>query len=240
MRGLWEDEDFMLGGVPADYIADHSGITLHGHMSLLVNISPLRRPTGASLRSCSYVTEPIAGFTLGEDVFRNRYRIPSNRKKNHDYRKQGWYFVTICTYDKSAIFGHIESGRMQLSAAGCIASEEWIRTSHIRPFVQLDAWVVMPDHIHGVIGLFPPPKQEAQSVFETPHRGVSTGHLQTNSLGAIIGQYKSICCKRIRAQVDPEFAWQTRFHDRIVRSERERLRIRAYIVNNPQKWSSTP
>ncbi len=75
-----------------------------------------------------------------------------------------------------------------------------------------------------------------ENTIETTRRVVSTT-IQPNSLGSIIGQYKSICTKRIRAINYPQFEWQTRYYDHIVRDEAELNRIRAYIRNNPGKWT---
>ena len=172
-------------------------------------------------------------------LFKDTYRIESARHPTWNYRSPGWYFVTICTHERIHFFGSIRNGIMGLSEAGCVVAEEWQRTPQVRPYVVLDAWVVMPNHFHGLIGIRSDSPGVSPNV-ETPRRGVSTDKtptLHAHSLGAIIGQIKSACTKRIRRTGQPDFAWQSRYHDRIVRNKREFHAIRRYIVNNPAQWT---
>ena len=124
--------------------------------------------------------------------------------------------------------------------------------AQIRKNVTLDEWVVMPNHLHGIVVIH----EKETPQHETPHRGVSTeepddcrdvpvarlsqtlpGRLCKGSLGAIVGQFKSVCTKRIWA-AGHDFAWQSRFYDEIIRSEASLSTIREYIQNNPLKWES--
>ncbi len=135
---------------------------------------------------------------------------------------------------------------VHFSPIGEIVAEEWQNTEQIRKDVSLDRWVLMPNHLHGIIVLRHwTPRSAPLEMFnretahrETPRRGVSTGgsRLTPNSLGSIIGQFKSICTKRIRAAGFVDFAWQSRFYDHIIRGEKALNGIREYIVNNPLKW----
>lgn len=138
---------------------------------------------------------------------------------------------------------------MQLSSIGEIIADEWQKTPTIRPNVDLDEWVVMPNHLHGIIVIRD--DTESDVIVETPQRGVSTrrgvstqsdvrtppSRLKSNSLGSIIGQFKSVCTKRIQAQGFANFAWQERYYDHIIRDERAFERIRLYIAGNPAKWN---
>jgi REP element-mobilizing transposase RayT len=85
-------------------------------------------------------------------MFHNRYRIESARLPGWDYTR-GWYFITICTNRRRPFFGRIIDGQIALSPTGAIVAEEWHRTAIVRPYVTLDAWVVMPNHFHGIIGI---------------------------------------------------------------------------------------
>lgn len=175
-------------------------------------------------------------------LFRDTYRVESARHPTWDYRSPGWYFVTVCTHQRIHFLGTIRHGTVGLSEAGCIVAQEWQRTPQVRPYVVLDAWIIMPNHFHGLIGIRSDSPGVSNGV-ETPRRGVSTGKtptLHAHSLGAIIGRIKSVCTKRIRRTVRPDFAWQSRFHDRIVRNKREFYAIRQYIVNNPARWTEDP
>ena len=175
------------------------------------------------------------------NLFKERYRVESSRLKGWDYTSVGYYFVTICTRNRECYLGNVVDGVMRLSPAGKIVDEEWQKTAVIRENVTLDEWVVMPNHLHGIIVINS----------NTPHRGVSTdgtehcrdvpmarldvARIHKDSLGAIIGQFKSVCTKRIWT-ADHDFAWQSRFYDEIIRDERSLETIREYIRNNPMQW----
>lgn len=168
-------------------------------------------------------------------LFKDRYRIESSRLKGWDYSSQGFYFVTICTRNRECFLGDVKDGDVHLSAAGQIVAEEWQKTQQLRDNVILDQWVVMPNHLHGIIVI--------DGSVETPRWGVSdmeTGHRQAgqrpvSTLGSIIGQFKSVCTKRVWA-ANHVFAWQTRFYDHIIRDEKSLNEIRGYILNNPMRW----
>lgn len=101
-------------------------------------------------------------------LYKNKYRIESTRCKNWDYTSNGYYFVTICTRNRECFFGDVVANQMDLSAIGEIAAEEWHKTEQIRPNVELDEWIVMPNHIHGIIII------KNQPVVETFRWNVST------------------------------------------------------------------
>ncbi|MCB0165675.1 MAG: transposase [Anaerolineae bacterium] len=190
---------------------------------------------------------------------RNRRSI---RLKDYDYSQPGSYFVTICTKDKLPWLGEVINGQMQLSAAGQIVADEWHKTDEIRANVTIDEWVIMPNHLHGIIeityspvGAFrrnapthrnaPAPATHQPTDVDMPRQVVvgatrwvapTTMGLQANSLGAIIGQIKSICTKRIRRAGMPDFAWQRNYYEHIIRSERALHAIRQYIQQNPLRW----
>ena len=172
-------------------------------------------------------------------LYKNKYRIESARCPYWDYTSDGYYFVTICTRDRQCFFGNVIAGKMQLSDIGLIIAQEWQKTPQIRPNVQLDEWVVMPNHLHGIIIINNP--------VETFRRNVSTtnddrqpknnkSRLKPNSLGSIIGQFKSVCTKQIWKMGFNDFRWQPRFHDHIIRDEESLRQIRKYIINNPNQW----
>ncbi len=149
-------------------------------------------------------------------------RRRSIRLKGYDYRQPGAYFITICTYPRLEIFGDVVAGKMNLNPAGEIVREEWLKTAQIRPTVELyeDEFVVMPNHMHGIIWIV-----ESQSVGAT-RRVAPTNKINTlvpNSIGAILGQFKSITAKRINAfQGTPGIpVWQRNYYERIIRNEGE-------------------
>lgn len=154
--------------------------------------------------------------------------------------------MTICTKDKRCWFGEIESGKVRLSPIGVIVEEEWRKTEHVRGSVELDVFVVMPNHIHGIIVIKESFVETTGPVvshaLETTHRVVSTKNktktLKPNSLGAIVGQFKSISTKRIRKAGSNGFEWQSRYYDHVIRDLKDLERIREYIAMNPSRWNS--
>ncbi|HEX2967506.1 MAG TPA: transposase [Bacteroidales bacterium] len=188
------------------------------------------------------------------EKFNNRYRILSARLASWDYSRNAIYFVTICTKNREHHFGRINNSKMELSETGLIAEKYWIEIPQHFPFVQLDAFIIMPDHVHGIIiidkSIDPPdlggsivetPKLGG-SIVETPKLGVSTMNInkwQSGTLGVIINQYKRICTINARL-IEPGFSWQSRFYDIIIRDERSFSKIKQYIHNNPLKWKDSP
>ena len=177
---------------------------------------------------------------MGDQLFKNKYRIKSIRLQHWDYSSCGVYYVTICTKGRECFFGKIINGKMILSEIGEMVVQFWMEIPKHYPHVKLDEFVIMPDHLHGVLII-----QTIARNVETPHWGVSTGHIpnphhnprwKPNSLGSIICQFKSISTKRIRAMDFLNFAWQSRFYESIVRNEKHLYVIRKYIINNPLKF----
>ena len=84
-------------------------------------------------------------------LYKNKYRIPSARREAYDYSQNGFYFITICTQNRELFFGNIIDNKMILSEIGKIAEQEWINTDKIRNNVILHEFVIMPNHIHGII-----------------------------------------------------------------------------------------
>src|SRR5258707_6141894 len=163
-----------------------------------------------------------------ELLFRKRYRIPSTRLPNWDYRWEGAYSVTICTRGRMRCLGDVVDGEVSLSPIGMVAAEEWQKIPCRQPRVVLDEWIVMPDHMHGILifnGGDPtdPPKDSKL--------------LRPQSLGAAIGGFKSEATKRIWWNLKrPDFEWQTRFHDVILRTQEDLERMRAYNRGKPARW----
>jgi REP element-mobilizing transposase RayT len=175
----------------------------------------------------------------------NGYRSGTIRHDDWEYRRAGWYFVTICTGNDNMHGGRVRNGVVGLSAAGCIAAREWQRTPVVRPYVRLDVWIVMPGNVHGLIdittdspacsGDTPPghpnvdSSRRDESTESLDAKSTDEFRLGAHSLGAIIGRYKSVCTKQIRGDGRPEFEWQSRFYDRIIRDAEAFRAVRRYI-----------
>ena len=170
-------------------------------------------------------------------LFKNKYRIESIRLKEWDYRNSGYYFVTICTKNREPYFGHIVKGNMILSPVGEIAAQCWREIPKHHAGVQLDEFVIMPNHAHGIVVICSP----VGTLHATSPQGKSTMSEispKAGSLGVIIRSYKSAVTRLAGLAGFKEFAWQSRYHDHIIRDERSLHRIRHYLVNNPAKWES--
>ena len=174
-----------------------------------------------------------------ETLFQDKYRIKSNRRPFWDYSGFGWYFITICTQNMEHYFGTIVDDKMKLNELGKIVNDELLKTAQIRENVQLDEFIVMPNHVHVII-IFDPPRPVETTRWggskpekEMTHRVIST--LKKNSVGSIIGQFKPTATKRIR-KINPLFQWQSNYYDHIIRDDNDLKRIRRYIDENPQNW----
>jgi REP-associated tyrosine transposase len=156
---------------------------------------------------------------MDDPLFRNRYRSPSARLVGWDYGRGGSYCVTICTQNRDCCFGEVQEGKMISSPEGQIVAEEWDEAARRRPYLHLDAWIVMPNHFHGILFIDPP--------------GLAD---RARPLGSMIGHFKGACSRRIWAEGRNDFAWQDRFFDQIIRDEESLIRFRKYIVENPLHW----
>ena len=138
-------------------------------------------------------------------------------------------------------FGDVMDGEMCLSKAGYIVSEELLRTERKRAGVHLDIWRIMPNHLHAIIIVDAFKKQKRRPLdFSKPiipsEELEPQSVLKPGSLGAVVNQFKGACTSRIRETCLPEFKWQARFHDHVIRNEKSLNRIREYIINNPMEW----
>ena len=161
--------------------------------------------------------------------YKNKYRTDSTRLKSWDYKNPWWYYVTICTNNHKEWFGEILNSKMMLNDLGKMASEYWLKIPFHYPEVELDEFIIMPNHLHGIIIL-----NELPSV-ETPYMVSLQGNKQ-HSLGDVIGKYKAAVTRQSRKMGYKQYHWQPRFYDRIIRNERELFQIRKYVQQNPLKW----
>ena len=153
--------------------------------------------------------------------FKNTFRVESTRLKEWDYSNPWWYYVTINTKNHVEFFGDIVKSNIIFNDLGEFAEKCWLEIpSHFKN-VELDYYVVMPNHIHGIIIINP---------------NVETPYMASLPLGDIIGKFKAAITRWANKNGFSSFAWQSRFYDRIIRNEKELLNIRKYIAENPLKW----
>ncbi|MEO0563401.1 MAG: transposase [Chloroflexota bacterium] len=164
-------------------------------------------------------------------------RRKSPRLQGYDYSREGAYFITICTNTRVHLLGKVENDRMVLSDMGQIAESRWRAIPDHHPGVELDAFVIMPNHVHGIVlivGTGP-----ASSATTTPD---NAGVVPTPKavLGTVIGSYKSGVTRIARRQGlidDSASPWQGRYHDHIIHNERRLNTLRTYIATNPARWA---
>jgi REP element-mobilizing transposase RayT len=170
------------------------------------------------------------------------------------------YFVTICTHQRRHLFGQIREGLMALNPLGRIVADEWRRSQEIRDEIWIDTFVVMPDHMHGIVWMEPDVHDEVEAPSQplqhaAPDAGdriVAGGgscggdepvglHRPPRSLGSFVAGFKSAATLRInRSRGTPGApVWQRNYHDRIIRSMRHLRAARRYIRDNPARWHAT-
>ena len=163
-----------------------------------------------------------------------KHRRRSIRLKGYNYSSPGAYFITICAHNWECVFGEILGGTVRLSRIGEIVRDEWLKTPMIRSNVELDEYVVMPNHIHGIIIINDTGSGTSQRAPTMERFGSST----SNSIPTIVRLFKSASTKRTNQERGARgiAVWQRNYYERIVRTDREMNRIREYIFNNPMQW----
>jgi putative transposase len=167
-----------------------------------------------------------------------RHHRRSIRLSGWDYTSAGAYFVTICTHERSRLFGKVVDGQMQMNEYGQIVWACWKEIPLHFPHVELDAFVVMPNHVHGIIILAP---VGARHKVGAPHAVPPPfGKPVPGSIPTILRSFKSAVTKRINAlrEVPGAPVWQSNYYEHIIRYEREWGHIREYILNNPARWET--
>ncbi len=171
----------------------------------------------------------------------------SIRLKGYDYAQVGEYFLTLCIQNRECLLGKIENEEVKLSAIGEIAGEEWLRTPEIRPNVELDEFVIMPNHLHGIVVI----REERKGVSQKekisrggvlPYAPTTTAtpfRSPSGTVGAIIRGFKAASTKRINEMRRTPGApvWQRNYYEHVIRDENDLDRIREYILMNPAGWT---
>ena len=194
-------------------------------------------------------------------------RKPQRKRKflrlpDYDYCQPGAYFVTMVTYQREMLFGQVSNGEMHLNDLGRIALDCWKEIPLHFPHVALDAFVIMPNHVHGILWIteYPLPSvgtthassqqassQQASSQLAAPQPAALKEAEEKNrrprgpapgSLGAVVGSYKSAVSKWINRHRDTPGApvWQRDYYEHIIRTSRALERVREYIRANPLLW----
>ena len=187
----------------------------------------------------------------------DRHQRRSIRLKDYDYTSPGAYFVTLVTWRRENLFGKVVDGAMQLNTWGFLAENEWRRLGQRFESLIVDEFVVMPNHIHGILMVLENDRSESdavgarqkdsspsgktslasplQNAIQNNAKGVSRG-----SIGAMIGAYKSTTARLINGlrRTSGARVWQRNYYEHIIRNEVEMARIQTYILANPAGWES--
>jgi|688.fasta_scaffold202224_1 putative transposase len=143
----------------------------------------------------------------------------SIRLKGYNYTNSGIYFVTICCYQRQHLFGSVNNGEMETNVIGQIVSNLWQKIPHHFLNVELDEFILMPDHLHGII--------------------ITSESTEKSSLANIVQNFKSVSSRKIN-RINKNYGmsiWQRNYYEKIVRTEQELENLRDYIQNNPANWT---
>ena len=190
---------------------------------------------------CPSGCAPLAMDDMPTKFDPDRHHRRSIRLKNYDYTQAGYYYVTVCTRNRECIFGEIVGGVMHLSEAGRIMQECWDELPNHHSGVRLDAFVVMPNHVHGIVVLYDDGIRSAVGAqHAVPLQHSQQYNVRPGSLGAILRSFKSAATKRVneRHGVPGTPIWQRNYYEHVVRNELQLDFIRTYIVNNPSNWQN--
>ena len=155
----------------------------------------------------------------------------SVRLKNYDYSQNGAYFITLCTHERKNLFGHIDSDEMHLNALGRIVQEEWLKSFKIRKELAMDAYIITPNHLHGIVFI--------AHQYNKNHLSLKNkSGPRHQSIGSFVIGFKSAVTQRISNNYDiPKgYVWQRNYHEHIIRCEESLNKIREYTLNNPVTW----
>jgi len=177
----------------------------------------------------------------------------SIRLQGHDYSQTGAYFITLCTRTQESLFGDIVDGSMRLNATGLIVAESWKWLATQYNHVELDEWVIMPNHLHGIIVI----TEDTLQIDEIDQTAVTSNTASTPTInpscrggsrtartaqrkpkGGLIGAFKTVSTKRINEHQATMGAgiWQRNYYEHIIRNEPELSSIREYMQNDPMQW----
>jgi len=158
----------------------------------------------------------------------HRHHRRSIRLQGWDYSEARAYFVTICTQNHQCLLGDVVNDEMLLNECGGVVAQywEWLRGQYLH--LDLDAWIVMPNHVHGII-----------VIGEACRGGSRTAPTKGKPLGRLVGAFKTVSTKQINLMRGTPGApvWQRNYYEHIIRNEEECNLIRKYIADNPLLWA---
>ncbi len=160
------------------------------------------------------------------------HRRRSIRLRGYDYAQAGVYFVTICAHDRASLFGEIANGKVTLNDTGRMVEKCWNDIPTHFPHTELDEFIVMPNHIHGILSIIAAVGAKNISPLPTQQRAGTS-----KTIGSIILGFKIGVTKWVREQTPIHNVWQRNYFEHIIRDELSLHRIREYIATNPACWA---
>jgi REP element-mobilizing transposase RayT len=171
----------------------------------------------------------------------SRHHRRSIRLPTYDYASRGAYFLTLCTFQGELLFGSIIGEAVALSPLGHIVEDEWIRSEAVRQEIELDQFVVMPNHLHAVVWIARESHATNWATAGSPYIGRQFALCGPGkrTVSSLVGGFKSAVTRRINEWRDTpgSLVWQRDFYERVLRNESELERARQYILDNPRKWA---
>lgn len=158
------------------------------------------------------------------------------RLNGYDYSQAGAYFVTICTHSRECVLGDVVDGKMRLNEAGNIALDCWNDLANHYKAIDLDEFVVMPNHVHGIIVIVNPGKVQG---FSPQRAGYKPATTSVGTLPEVVRGFKTFSARRINQARNRtgQPVWQRNYYERVIRDEKTLAAVREYIVDNPAKWA---
>ena len=178
-------------------------------------------------------------MAIGKDPTDRRRRRRSIRLQDYDYSQAGAYYITVCTRNRECLFGNVVNGQMQLYDAGLIVQSVWDRLAQFYNGIELDGFIVMPNHVHGVIVI----RAAVGAIHESPLPSTTSASARITDrrrmlLSKIVGRFKMVTSKEInlRRGTPGRPVWQRNYYEHIIRDEASLNGIRQYIADNPAQW----
>jgi len=174
----------------------------------------------------------------------NIHHRKSIRLKNYDYSQAGLYFVTIVTQGRENLFGDIVVGEMVANDAGVLVRDEWFESEKIRDEIKMHQFVIMPNHLHGIVEITVRTnvgangRSPVQCPVQLHTQSTSIKSMRPQSIGSFVAGFKSSVTKKINQirHTPSRKLWQRNYWEHIIRNENEYQRIAQYIIDNPKKW----
>jgi len=160
----------------------------------------------------------------------------SNRLQGYDYSAAGGYYMTVVAFRRECLFGDVVDGAMRLNDLGRIVMECWDEIPSHFPNAGIDAFVVMPDHVHGIVFIYDNDPPSVEATHASPLLQKRDGPAP-RSLGAIVGSFKSAVTRRAGRELNTGRIWQRNYYEHIIRGQTDYERIAGYILANPSAWA---